>query len=311
MNLLPEEIDTAVDEMCTANAIFLGEHHNSLVDHALQARIVDSLQKRCARGDRKLAIGLEMVQTQFQDVLDMFVAGEIGEEQMFIGTEWDTRWVWPFETYLPLLRVARKYKIPLVALSIDSDTLSRIRERGIEALSGAEVQRYVGDAQVFSDMMKERAFKQYISECITPSYAAHYRLGLLQETKNFETFYTSRVMRDEVMATNVARYIRRTGCLMVTVVGADHVKFEYGVTGRVERQLRDVYEQPSVKTIMLNPSPADAFDARDGSLKLEMTVGNDAIPIADYLWFSSISSAKPRRRVRERKLPPVERLTSR
>lgn len=269
--------------------------------------------------NRHLSVGLEMVQQVFQPVLDQFIAGKLSELDLYERTEWQSRWVWPYESYLPILRVCRRNNIPLVALSMDIQSLSKLRSSGIESLSSAELRDYVGDPQVFASMAKEIGFKTYVSEIVAPSYASHARMGLLAKP-NFNNFYTSRVLGDEAMATCVVRHVNRTRAPIICLMGSDHVKFEYGVSGRVKRQLvaergREGQQQtrPALKTVMLNPTPADAFDPRDASLRLEMAVGDTPIPIADYLWFSSVGDAKPRRRSSQKSqksrkwlLPPVE-----
>jgi len=331
VNLLPESVDDVLDDLTPCEAVFLGEHHNSLVDHTLQARIIERLAAR-----KPLAVGLEMFQQQFQPALDKFIAREISELDLFLETDWENSWVWPYEVYLPVLRTCRQYKVPLVALSMDQGTLNRLRESGITALSPSEMRKHVGSPAVFSAISAEDGYKKYVNECITPSYASHYKMGVLEKAANFNSFYTARVLRDEAMATQVARFLRaHPGHTMVCLMGSDHVKFEYGVSGRLSRQLTALYERnanvaavqaaaqsgsdivtipaapvPKVRTIMLNPGPADAFDYRDGSLKLEMAAGQRPVPIADYLWFSSPAAANPRRRVKTRLLPPVEHLVN-
>ena len=334
VNLVPYDTTTVLEVISQQNAIFLGEHHNSLVDHALQARIIESL---ATNQNRPVAVGLECVQQRFQPELDAYIDGKISELDLYLNVEWETRWVWPYELYLPVLRICRAKKIPLVALSMNYETLSKLKEEGgVANLSSAELRAHVGDPRVFADMISEDGFKAYINECITPSYVSHVRMGLLKEANNFGNFYSTRVLRDEAMATTIVRYVTQSpSTLLVCLIGGDHVKFEYGVKGRVQRQLAAVAtrerlealaksdkeipstealnqtsKEPKLMTAMLNPVPADAFDTKDGSLKLEMAVDDSPIPIADYLWFSSPSDAKPRRRVKERMFPPVERLTS-
>ena len=63
-------------------AIYLGEHHPEFRDHLLQAALI-----RRFRGDRPLAVGLEMVQRQFQTALDDYVARRIDEQELFAATE--------------------------------------------------------------------------------------------------------------------------------------------------------------------------------------------------------------------------------
>ena len=75
----------------------MGEHHNAERDHMLQADVIRKLHgyKRAQnnkRGD-SLAIGLEQIQVQFQPVLDAFVDGKIGIDEMrkrvhFLLTMW-------------------------------------------------------------------------------------------------------------------------------------------------------------------------------------------------------------------------------
>ncbi|CAN8069221.1 unnamed protein product [Agarophyton chilense] len=275
-----------------------------------------------AASPRPLAVGLEMVQTAFQPALDAFIAGRLSELDLYLRTQWESRWVWPYELYLPVLRACRRLSIPLVALAIDSDALTNLRAAAAAAAappaapvsdaSALQMRTHVADPAVFAAMMRESAFKTYVNECITPSYAAHYKLGLLSEATNFNTYFTTRMFRDEAMATAAVRYlVANPSTTLVCLLGADHVKFEYGVAGRVRRQLAARRPSaPLLTTVMLNPGPPDAYNPSDGSLKLEMPVGDTPLPIADYLWFSSPADANPRRQIKRRVLPPIERLTS-
>lgn len=296
---------------------------------------------------KRVVVGLEMVQQQFQPVLDSYVSGEIDELELYLRTDWDARWIWPYELYLPVFRLCRTKKIPLVALNMNSEILAKVKsEPGIANLSGEELRAHIGNAAVFASISKDPAFKAYISECITPSYATHNRMGLLREGMNFNSFYTARVLRDEAMATRAVQAIRENpGALVVCLMGGDHVKFEYGVKARVRRQLQalegmDVHmvganmhvtgdqnqvhflahegstvpmvplgPAPKLRSIMLNPGPSDAYDPRDKSLKLEMNGGGNPVPIADYLWFTSAADSKPRKPVRSLIMPPVETWT--
>lgn len=304
--------DEVLGDLVDADVVLLGEHHNSLVDHVLQAWLVSQLAK-----ERNVAVGLEMVQAQFQNVLDAYMAGEVDELSLYLGTQWEDRWVWPFESYLPMLRACRASGVKLLALSIDSELLARARAPGgLANLSQAELRTAIFNPTLFAAMSKEPAFRVYVNECITPSYATHARVGLLESTANFSRFYTSRVLRDEAMAARCVQYMTRNpGTLLIGIMGADHVKFHYGVSGRVQRQLDSIADvvgarHCAIRTVLLNPTPADAYDPVDSSLKLEMGPQGQptGIPISDYLWFSAQGDAQPRRKLKKRRLPPVEQL---
>jgi uncharacterized iron-regulated protein len=83
-----------LDSLAKNDVVFLGEHHNKDEDHMLQATIIRGLAER-RKG--KVAIGLEMVQTQFQPALDAYVNGDIkdeaaAEKALYDGVQWAERW---------------------------------------------------------------------------------------------------------------------------------------------------------------------------------------------------------------------------
>lgn len=128
-------------------ALWLGEHHNSVRDHNLQANILTELRQM--RGDKApLAIGLEQVQVQFQPVLDDYCAGRITLAQMRQGVEWDKRWSWPFEPYEPIFTVARERQISLVALNVDSEDQTLVEKGGLPGLGREKLGRYIVDGYV-------------------------------------------------------------------------------------------------------------------------------------------------------------------
>ena len=88
--------------------LWLGEHHNSLSDHNLQASIIESVyQTRISKLKSSnevppMAIGLEQVQVQFQPMLDMYVSGRISEDDLLQNVQWEKRWSWSFDNYRPV-----------------------------------------------------------------------------------------------------------------------------------------------------------------------------------------------------------------
>ena len=128
--------------------LWLGEHHNAVADHNLQVEI---LRQIAARRDRNkiggpVAVGLEQVQVKFQPVLDAFTAGKISSDEMRIGVEWDTRWIWPFEGYQPVFEVARELRMPLIALNVNSEDATLVEKGGFPGLPTDRLQEYIRDA---------------------------------------------------------------------------------------------------------------------------------------------------------------------
>lgn len=129
----------------TANGgtLWLGEHHNAVRDHQLQANIVRELHRQSRQ---PLAIGLEQVQVQFQPALDAYVAGEIGTDTLREQVQWDKRWIWPWRVYEPVFSTAQELGIPLIALNVDSEDLALVEKKGLPGLDRAKLAEYITDA---------------------------------------------------------------------------------------------------------------------------------------------------------------------
>ena len=143
-----KQINTArlLRTLGSKRAIFLGEHHPDLRDHLLQAALLQHLHSSTGR---PLAVGVEAVQRQFQSVLDDYVARRIDEEALFIRTEWERRWYWPFTGYAPIFRFCREHGLKLVALDVDSEDKAKVELGGLASLSTATLRQYVPDREAF------------------------------------------------------------------------------------------------------------------------------------------------------------------
>ena len=124
-------------------ALWLGEHHNSIKDHSLQKEIIEAIQTQ--RKGSPIAIGLEQVQIQFQPALDDYIQGKISLAEMKSKVEWEKRWFWSFEGYAPIFELARKNKIPLIALNVNSEDLAEVEKAGLAGLPPSQLKQYIKD----------------------------------------------------------------------------------------------------------------------------------------------------------------------
>lgn len=168
--------------------LWLGEHHNSVADHTIQADLIKSIydqrskDKKNPKENFPMAIGLEQIQIQYQSVLDDFVAGKISETEMLKGVDWEKRWTWPYEGYRPIFNLAREKSIPLVALNVNSEDLALVEQSGLMGLSKDQIKTYIKDPVGFGKFIKSSPFKTYASYVIEPSYDLHKEIGLLKNT---------------------------------------------------------------------------------------------------------------------------------
>ncbi|GAB5035187.1 iron-regulated protein [Nannochloropsis oceanica] len=332
----------------SCNAIFLGEHYLTAKeggkeggeekDQILAARIVEELQKYKPK-DAKLTLGLEMVQQKFQPALDAYIASPPSspsspltmtaeDEALKVATEWDARnpsslpSSSSFASYIPLLHFAREKKIKLLALGLESEAISKVREVGLEGLSEEERGRYVLDPGGFISSVKGKEFKLYAERFIIPGFVARAastssaafaaaatgegapvtppaggggrgggrREGGLSPAK----FLAARILWDESMASAAVRHLQQNPKdLIVLLVGAEHIKFGMGAPARLERllasaQVPTATGRGQVKSILLNPSPQDS-GSETKRLRLTLGYANNlekCRPLADYLWWS-------------------------
>ena len=149
--------------------IWLGEHHNSAQDHMLQAQFVRSIHEQRLKNKNNgiMSVGLEMVQLQFQPVLDAYISKQISSEEMYEQVEWEKRWSWSFENYLPIFKACRELNIPLIALNVNTEDLNKVEEGGLPNLPRDRMQQYISDPSGFASFASNPYYKTYVDygEC--------------------------------------------------------------------------------------------------------------------------------------------------
>lgn len=250
-------------------AVWLGEHHNSVKDHKLQAQFIQKIHQHRKQqqfgSNNKMAVGLEMVQVQFQPVLDAYISKQISDDELKEQVQWEKRWSWSFEGYLPIFQTCRQLNIPLIALNVDSEDLGLVEANGLPGLSRDKLQKYVPDPNGFAQFARNRYYKTYVDYVISPSFDLHKKMGILrttitgqvlEEDMSFARFFSGRILWDESMASNAYKWVvNNPGGLICCLVGADHVKFTGGITGRFERMAKE--QQLDCTSVILNPTLID------------------------------------------------------
>lgn len=271
-----------------SGALWLGEHHNSARDHILQAdfvrKIHDLRQKKFGVKNGNMSVGLEMVQLQFQPALDAYIAKKISADEMKAQVQWEKRWSWSYDKYLPIFETCRELNIPMIALNVDSEDLSLVEVGGFPNLPREKLQKYISDPNGFASFAANPYYKTYVDYVISPSYEMHQQMGILRTTitgqqldedMSFPCFFSGRILWDESMASNAIKWNNANdGGLLIGLVGADHVKFCGGITGRYQRMAKD--KQLECTSVILNPSLIDTRPS--GSVGIAANTASAASP---------------------------------
>ena len=111
--------------------ILIGESHDNTGDHAMQAHLLKTLAEA---GQRPL-LGLEMVDTRQQKVLDSFNKGALSVDGLEAALNWPETWGYDFSLYRPVLAVAQRYRMPVVALNAPRAVVRAVSAKGMEGVA--------------------------------------------------------------------------------------------------------------------------------------------------------------------------------
>lgn len=193
----------------TAEAICLGETHDSFAVHSMQLLLLDRLRGDPASASQR-AVGMEMFQRPFQAPLTQFSEGQIDEGALRTLTEYDTRWGWDWDFYRPLVLHAVSQGHPLLALNAARELTRRVSMVGVQGLTDAE--RAQLPELDFSDEAHLAWFADQIS-------AGH---GDLSPERLMQS-YATQVIWDETMADTAASWLKGTaGRRIVILAGRGH-----------------------------------------------------------------------------------------
>lgn len=237
------DLSTIIDRIKTADVVFVGEEHDQFAHHLAQLDIIRGLVER----GFKVAVGMEMFQRPFQEVLDKFIRGTITEKEFLRQSEYFTRWGYDYVLYRPILRFCREKKIPVIALNLKKEISRKVARSGIDSLSEEEKSLIPKSLDFSNEAYKKR---------LKVIFDAHEE----NQLANFECFCQAQILWDETMAESVVKYLEEhPGTKMVVLAGIGHIGFGYGIPSRVTRRA-------DVKTAIIaatgdisDPTMADYF----------------------------------------------------
>ncbi|MBF0558364.1 MAG: ChaN family lipoprotein [Nitrospirae bacterium] len=233
--------------------VYVGEFHDRFSNHAVELEAVKALYQK----NRKIAIGMEMFQRPFQQVLDKYIAGTIDERTMLKGTEYFKRWGFDYNLYRPILTFARSERVPVIALNIRREITDKVSKGGLDSLSEGD-KKEIPSQMDFSD-------NQYREEL----YEVFKRHEGSKEM-NFDFFYTSQVLWDESMSQSVDDFLKSNPDFQVVVLaGNGHLAFGTGIPKRTFRRnglsyatiLNDVDIESDVADYIIYPKPVEGTTA--------------------------------------------------
>jgi uncharacterized iron-regulated protein len=121
-------IDDLVNDMADADVLFFGEEHNDSTGHYLEHTLFKKLSEKYPD---KLALSLEMFETDCQNVLNEYLNGFIREKNFIT----DARAWHNYKDYRPLIELAKTNHIPVIAANAPGRYVNMVNRLGLNSLN--------------------------------------------------------------------------------------------------------------------------------------------------------------------------------
>ncbi|CAB1062009.1 hypothetical protein D1BOALGB6SA_6785 [Olavius sp. associated proteobacterium Delta 1] len=241
----PVSIGGLIEDLDSCRITYVGEKHTNIAHHKIQLQIIQAVY----RNSPSMAVGMEMFDHTYQDVLDLWSKGELTQKDFLRKSHWYANWRYDFSLYRDILEFIKEHNIRLVGLNIPNHIPPKIREGGIENLSHEDKAHLPQQIDT-----SKSAHREYLKK-VFEGHKHHFKREV-----EFEDFYAAQSVWEDAMAERIAKSLNDD--VMVVLAGNGHIQFKYGIPERAYKQTG-----ASFRTIYLEPVGSEV--KRD---------------IADYIW---------------------------
>jgi uncharacterized iron-regulated protein len=252
--------------------IYVGEIHDVFAHHAVQLDIITGIYRK----HPQMAIGMEMFQRPFQETLDDFIEGRIGQMAFLKQSEYFKRWGFDYSLYKPILDFAREEKIPVIALNLQKELITKVSHNGIDALSDEE-KKEIPEELDFSDNEYRGRLKEIFS------------MHTDADKKDFNNFYQSQILWDETMSLSIDAFLKgNPDKKIVVLAGQGHLRYGSGIPKRTFRRnghdygvvLIDDEVHKDIADYVVFPKPVEGITTP--KLMVFLNITDDRIAIAGF-----------------------------
>jgi len=241
----PVSYDEMLSDFLSARVIYIGEVHTNPVHHQIQRDIIKDMHTRYPGLD----VGIEMVDTTYQSILDQWSAGNLTPEIFREKIHWYANWRYPYDLYAAIFELIQLEKIRLIGLNLPFHVPPKIAVGGIDSLMPDDA-RYL-PAKIDLGEPSHRAYIESI-----------FQIHNIRGRENFDYFYMAQCAWEDAMAETISRNLGQSK--LIVLIGNGHIIQKFGVPDRAFERT-----QAPFKTLYLISSGGEA------SLKY-----------GDYIWIT-------------------------
>ena len=196
-----------VSDASHSDLVLIGEAHDNVTNHEIQLSLIQALFAKKV----PLAIGLEMIQSDSQQQLDLWTDGLMSEKDFkaVYARNWSQDWA----LYRAIFLFARDNQIPMVALNIPKELVSKVSHSGFDSLTPEErkdlPQGTTCDLNNPHTALLKRSFQEVFKHAANGGV--------------FTYFCEAQTLRNSGMAMNVERFVKKhPGRKVVALAGIWH-----------------------------------------------------------------------------------------
>jgi uncharacterized iron-regulated protein len=217
-------MDEVLDACSRSKFVYIGESHDKLKHHEMQAAVIAGLAQR----GYDVIVGLEMFTRPNQGNLNPWTLGWWDEATFIREADWKGQWGFEYAIYKPIFDATRKHKLRMAALNVPRDWVRTVGRGGWDALSPEQ----------------KAAIPAW-----TPPHPKHRNLfnamigGHPMSGNAAENMYMAQCLWDIAMADSAVKYLRANyvsrKTIFVVLAGSGHVMYDSAIPYRVAEYLAD------------------------------------------------------------------------
>ena len=219
----PVPFPRMIQDLSEDRFVYVGESHDDMAMHDIQFRVIQELYAKSP----SIGVGLEMLPVETQPALDRWSQGMLSRDEFLRESRWYVHWSMNFGFYEKIFEFAKANRIPLYALNVPREVITKVRMGGWDGLTDAEK---VMVPPLDLGLEDHCALMRVI---FGASELPHEMKGGEGFDKMFEGLYRAQVAWDEVMAANAIRGAEASKGPMIVLAGSGHVIYGLGINRRV------------------------------------------------------------------------------
>jgi uncharacterized iron-regulated protein len=245
------DVEDAFEILLDYNAIFIGEEHDSRISHDAELTILKGLAER----DSSLVLALEMFERDVQDVLDAYLKGKIAEKKFLKQSR-----PWPnyLEDYGPLIEVAKKKGMPVIAANVPRRAASAV------SMANEISPDVMGEDRIYLPKLLHLDSKKYYKLFMTTMEQIPHSEPMVR--LNLKGLYKAQVLKDAVMAASIEPFLDRR---ILFCCGHFHSDYHLGIPYQLQKN------HPGLKMAVITMAAA----VEDLPMK-------DRSRIGDFIWIN-------------------------